>query len=108
MDDMVIRIENDLPIIGAEITARIMELERMATEIEAKQKELRERLLKEMESRNIVKIENDFLTITYVAQSDREKFDSKAFRKAHPDLYDEYVKMTTSSSYVKVNVKGGQ
>ena len=58
-----------------------------------------------MEQNNIIKLETDELAITYVAPTDRESFDSKSFKADHQDLYDEYVKMSSVKSSVRLKVK---
>lgn len=62
-------------------------------------------ILKEMETRGLLKLENDEIAIRYVAPTDAESFDKSAFRKANPDLYDEYVTMKPRAAYVTIKVK---
>lgn len=103
--DNLIRIEQNTALLNPEAASKLAEFERMAEEIKAKQKELKEKLLAEMEKHGILKIETDELTINYVAPYDKETFDSKAFRKNNPDLYDQYVKISTVSGSVRIKVK---
>ena len=58
-----------------------------------------------MENKNILKLETDDLTITYIAPAERETFDSKRFREENSDLYDEYVKFSPVKSSIRVKVK---
>ena len=104
--DKLIKIEWGTPLLNPEASNKLAEFERMAKEIKAKQDELKQRILAEMEEHGILKIDTDELTITYVAETSRESFDSKAFRKDNPDLYDEYVKINTVSASVRMKVKG--
>ena len=76
----------------------------MAKNIKAKQDELKQRILDEMESKGIVSIKAPGLTISYVAPSTRETFDTKTFRKDHPDLYDEYVGISMVRSSIRMKV----
>ena len=46
------------------------------------------------------------MTITYIAPTTRETFDSKAFRAKNPKLYDEYVKIGAVASSVRIKLKG--
>ena len=103
--DNLIKIEWGTPLLNPEASSKLAEFERMAKEIKAKQDELKQRILAEMEEHGILKIETDELTINYVAETSRETFDSKAFRKDNPDLYDEYVKISTVSASVRMKVK---
>ena len=103
--DKLIRIEQNIALLSPDASSKLAEFERMAKEIKAKQDELKQRILAEMEEHGILKIETDELTITYVAETSRETFDSKTFRKENPDLYDEYVKISTVSASVRMRVK---
>lgn len=101
----LIKIENNVPILDAEISSQIAEFERQAKFIEEQEKRLKSAILKEMEAKGIIGIETDALKITYVAPTDREKFDSKQFRSDHSELYDEYVSMTPVKSSIRIKVK---
>lgn len=103
--DNLIKVENNTALLNPEVSSKLAEFERMAEEIMAKQKEIKEKILSEMEKRGILKIETNELTISYVAPYSKESFDSKKFRKDNPDLYDQYVKIGTVSGCVKVKVK---
>lgn len=103
--DKLIRIEQNTALLNPEVSSQLAEFERMAEEIKVKQKELKDKILAEMEERGILKIETDELTITYIAETSRETFDSKTFRKDNPDLYDEYVKISNVSASVRMKLK---
>ena len=104
MDNLII-IEQNTALLNPEVASQLAEFERVANEIKDKQKKLKDKILAEMEERGILKIETDELTITYIAESSRETFDGKAFRKDNPDLYDEYVKIGTVSASVRMKLK---
>ena len=103
--DKLIRMEQNTALLNPEISSKLAEFERMAKEIKAKEDELKQRILAEMEEHCILKIETDELIINYIAPTSRETFDSKTFRKRHPNLYDEYVKISTVSASVRMKVK---
>jgi predicted phage-related endonuclease len=103
--DKLIRIEQDTALLNPEASKKLAEFERQVKAIEEQAKELKNRILEEMEAKGIISIETDDLTITYVAPYPKEFFDSKAFRKANPDLYDEYVKISKVSASVRLKVK---
>ena len=63
------------------------------------------RLKEAMEQNGIIKIDNEFFTVSYIAESDREYFDAKALRADKPELYDEYVTMKPVKASVRVKVK---
>ena len=96
---------NEMPIIAREVEGQIAQLEVQAKAIKEKQEELRQALLEEMESKGIVKIDSEFLTLTYVQPTEREDFNKAKFRADNPDLYDEYVKMTPVKASLRIKVK---
>ena len=103
--DSLIKIEQNTALLNPAVSIQLAEFERMAEEIKTKQKILKDKILAEMEERGILKIETDELIINYVAEYDKESFDSKAFRKDNPDLYDEYIKISTVSASVRMKLK---
>ena len=102
--DKLIRIEQGLALIEPSVSFALAEFERQVKEIKAKQDALKQRILEEMESKGIVSIQSPELTISYVAPYNKETFDSKAFRKDHPDLYDDYVKISLVKASVRMAV----
>ena len=103
--DKLIRVEQNTALLNPQVSNKLAEFERMAKEIKAKRDELVQKILEEMESHGLLKVETDELTITYVAPYSKEAFDSKAFRKDNPDLYDQYVKISTVKASVRMAVK---
>ena len=101
----LIKVENNLPVLDSDIAYQIAEFERQIKLIEDQEKRLKQAILEEMEAKNVIKIDTDVMTITYVAPTDREKFDSKKFREDHADLYDEYVSMIPVKSSIRIKVK---
>lgn len=92
-------------LINPEIANKIVEFEKMAKEIKEKEDDIKKSILEEMENKGIVKVENDDFIISYVAPTDRETFDTKSFREAHGDLYDEFVKLTPVKSSIRIKLK---
>ena len=103
MDELIVY-ENNTALLNRDVAVKLAEFERMAKEVKAKQDELKQKILEEMESKGIVSIKSPELTISYVAPTTRETFDSKAFRKDHPDLYDEYVSISMVNASVRMKV----
>lgn len=101
----LIKVENNVPVLDAEISFQIAEFERQAKFIEEQEKRLKSAILAEMEAKGIIGIETDDIKITYVAPTDREKFDSKQFRSDHPEMFDEYVSMIPVKSSIRIKVK---
>lgn len=105
MNDLI-TITNGTAILDVEASKKIADFERKLKEIKEKEDELKKAILEEMESKAILRIETEEITITYVGQTDRETFDSKKFRAEHEDLFDEYVKLSPVKSSVRIKVKG--
>lgn len=101
----LIKIENDIAILDLETSNKIAEFERQLKTIKEQEDLLKQAILNEMESKNIIKLETDNLTISYVAPTDRETFDSKTFKAEHQDLYDEYIRMSPVKSSIRIKVK---
>lgn len=87
------------------ISKELAILETEAKRIKEMQDNYKKAILEEMEAKQIIKLDTPEVTISYVASTDRETFDSKAFKEAHQDLYDEYVKMSPVKSSIRIKVK---
>jgi len=87
---------------------QLAHFERMVKEIKKAEDELKAAIKAEMEARGIRKLEGDEMAITYIAPTDTEKFDKARFRKEHPDLHDEYIRMTPVAGYIKIALKEAQ
>ena len=101
----LIKVYGEAAILDGTTAKHIAKIEKMAKEIKAKEDELKKAILTEMESKGIIKLETDELTISYVAATDRETFDSKKLRADNPDLYDEYIKISTVKPSVRIKLK---
>ena len=88
------------------VAQNIAEFERKVKELKAKEDELKKEILKEMESKGIIKLDTDELVITYVAPTERETLDTKTLRDELPDIYDAYVKIAPVKSSIIVKLKG--
>lgn len=86
-------------------TAKLISLRENLKALEEAKKDLEAQILSVMENQFIKKIENDDISITYVGESDVESFDKTAFKKAYPDIYDEFVSMKTRAPYLSIKVK---
>ena len=103
MDELIV-FEGKTPLLNPAVSIKLAEFERIVKEFKAKEEELKQKILDEMESKGILSIKSPELTISYVAPTTRETFDSKTFRKDHPDLYDEYVSISLVKGSVRMKV----
>lgn len=97
--------EGETALLNPIIAMRIAEFEEEARRVKEQEERLKASILAEMESKGILKLENDVLSITYVAPTERESFDSREFKRDCPDLYDEYVKFSPVKASVRIKVK---
>lgn len=101
----LITIENGNAVLNAEISLQIAEFERQVKSIKAQEETLKKAILKAMEDNNIIRLETDDITVSYVASTDRETLDSKSLRNDLPDIYDEYIKITKVKPSIRIKVK---
>jgi predicted phage-related endonuclease len=104
MNDLI-EVKNGVAILRADIASQIAEFERVVKSIEEQEKALKSMILEEMEEKGILWIDTDELRISYVAPSDRERFDTKTFKEENPLIYDEYVTMSHVRSSVRIKPK---
>ena len=97
--------EEGVSVLDSVVSAQIALIEKTLKEYEEKEKVVRDAILKEMEKKGIIKLETPLMTISYKASYDKETFDSKAFKKDNPDLYDNYIKMSTTKSSITIKLK---
>jgi hypothetical protein len=103
----IIRMENGISVLDARASGKIAEFERQLKAIKEQEEKLKKAILEEMESKGIIKVEDEIsgISITYVAESYRETFDSKKFRADNPDMYDDYIRMSPVKPSIRIKVK---
>lgn len=102
MADMEVIVGNELAL---SVSQKLAAFERQVKEIQAEEEKLKQAILSAMRQKGIVKVETDDLTITYIAPTDRESFDSKRFREENPNLYDKYVKFSKVKDSIRIKLK---
>ena len=101
----LIKLENNRISLNENVSKNIAEFENAIKELKAKEDELKQNILKEMEEKGILKVETNDIIINYIESTDRETFDTKTFREEHSDLYDEYIKITPVKSSIRIKIK---
>lgn len=104
MNNLIV-FDGNSAILDPQVAEAIATFEAEVKEIKAQEEILKQRILEEMERNGLLKIDTPHLLINYIAGTDRETFDSKSFRKEHPDLYDDFVKMTPVKASIRIKVK---
>lgn len=102
----LIKLYGEAAILDGETAHKIADFEKLVKEIKTKEDELKKQILKEMQEKNIIKLETDLLNITYVEATERETLDSKTLREELPDIYDAYVKMSNVKPSIRIKLKG--
>ena len=101
----LIKLDNGQAYLEQTIGARLAAFERKAKKIKEAEEKLKMELLQAMERHGITKIESEEISVTYIAETDRETFDSKAFRADNPEEYDKYVRISTVKPSIRLKVK---
>ena len=104
MNDLIVKKENNYQLADI-IISELKMIDEEKKELKRKEDAIREILLKEMEDKNILKLENENISITYKAPTERETFRTKDFKKDLPDLYDTYVEFTPVKSSLLIKIK---
>lgn len=73
--------------------------------LEDEEKTMREQLQKAMEEHNIVKFDNDVISVAYTKPTIRTSVDSTKLKAELPDVYKKYSKTSDVKGSVKITVK---
>lgn len=104
MNDLIVKKEDNYQLTDT-IISELRLIDEEEKELKEKKEKIREILLKEMEDKNILKLENENISITYKAPTERETFRTKDFKKDLPDLYDTYVEFTPVKGSLLIKIK---
>lgn len=106
MNDLV-RFEDGQMVIADEAVKQIVKFERGALKINMLKENIREQALAKMEELGIDKYvsPDGSLVINYFPERTSKRLDSTKLKKELPDIYEEYLKDSTTKSYVKLTVK---
>jgi len=74
-------------------------------ELEAQNTEMRQAILEAMEVTGTTKFDGDLISITYVAPTTRNIFDSKKFQEERPKTYAKYLKTSNVKASIRLKVK---
>lgn len=104
MNNLIVKKEDNYQLTDT-IISELRLIDEEEKKVKEKKEKIREILLKEMEDKNILKLENENISITYKAPTERETFRTKDFKKDLPDLYDTYVEFTPVKSSLLIKIK---
>lgn len=103
MGELVV-IKGGVATLEGETAEKLASYERALKKLKMQEDTLKAEILAEMEAQGIVKLETEEVSITYIAASDRESFDSKALKADMPEIYDEYIRMSPVKASIRVKV----
>lgn len=89
-----------------ETIAQITNLIRLKKSLDDQEKLLKQELVKAMERYDIKSFENDNIKMVYVAPTTRSTIDTTRLKKDHPDIAEQYSKVSEVSASVRVTLKG--
>lgn len=104
MSELIIKQENQI-ILNPEISKQIAEFEKQAKAIKQAEDKLKAEILAAMEAQGIIKLDTEDLTISYVSETYRETFDSKALKADDEEMYNKYIKLSPVKSSIRIKVK---
>lgn len=91
--------------LASEAINKIKEVECKVKELKAIQEEYKEKLLEIMEANDILKFDNETITITRKEPTTRESLDSKLLREELPDVYNAYARISDVKGSITIKVK---
>lgn len=102
----LIKIDNNgTAVLDSNVTKQIADFETQIKALKKQEDDLKSSILEAMKKNGVIKIDNDHLTINYVAGHDQERFDTKTFKAENQMIYDEYVKIIHVKDSVRIKVK---
>ncbi len=101
----LITVSDNNYLLDAGTAKKIAEFETQIKEAEKKRDELKKAIMEEMERKEIVKVETEGLSITYIASTTRESLDTKAIKEELPTVYDTYARISPVKARIVIKVK---
>ena len=104
MNNLIVKKEDNYQLADT-IVSELKLIDEQEKKLKETKEKIREILLKEMEEKNILKLNNENISITYIAPTERETFRTAKLKKDLPDLYDAYVEFTPVKSSLLIKIK---
>ena len=91
---------------------QLMAMEETKKKIEAQMEAFKDYCMEQMELNGLLNYKVNFngveLSITRVLESQKESLDAKKLKAENPKIYEEYKKISTTKSYIKVSCKASE
>lgn len=91
-------------VVPVDMVDSICRLEILAKRVAEERDSLRDELLTLMQSNNCKSFKNDKIILTRKLASTKKSFDSAKFKADHPDLYEQYLKESTTKESIVIKV----
>lgn len=104
MNELIIKKDNQI-ILNPNVSKNIAEFEKQIKALKETEDKLKAEILAEMEVKGIIKLDTEELTISYVSETYRETFDSKALKAEDEEMYNKYIKLSPVKSSIRIKVK---
>ena len=99
-------IDNEVEAQTNALTLAIKKSERVLKKLKAQQKQYKGIIKDAMEQQGIKSYENDYVKLTYIQRKDDLVVDEEKLKKDYPQVWAKCRKVQTTSSYVKITIKG--
>ena len=93
--------ENNITVVHNKLE-ELRQLNAIKVKAEILEKEIKQELQEAMEEFGLDYIDTDVFKANLVKPTTSNRFDTRAFRKDHPELAEEYTKQTNRKGYIKV------
>lgn len=91
--------------VEGQIATKARDLQTKLAELKQYEAEQRAKILSVMEKNDIKKLENDFLSITYVAATNRMGVDLTKLKEEEPEVYKKYLKTSPIKASIRLKFK---
>lgn len=88
-----------------EVSAAIAMLKEQIKAYESVDKKIKDKLLSSMEQNAQKTIENDFIKVSYIEQSERVTIDKDKLNNDYPDIYEKYKKVSVVAPSIRIKIK---
>ena len=95
----------DMTLVQQAVLEKTAELQEQLSNLRAIDSNLRIALKDAMEANDVKKFENDYISFTYKKPYERRGLDTSRLKADHPELVQEYEKVTTVNSSVVIKLK---
>lgn len=105
--DEIIKVDKETGEISIpeQIVNAIRDNEVQIKEAKKQNEDFKEKLLKAMEEYGVEKIESEFFTVSYVAESERTSTDTQKLKDEYQDVYWKTLKVSPVKASVRVRLK---